>query len=31
VKATFEALLELRDAKAVAQQRMVSIDKVFNG
>lgn len=31
VKATFEALLELRDARAVAQQRMVSMDKVFNG
>lgn len=31
VKATFEALLELRDAYAVAQQRSVSLDKVFNG
>lgn len=31
VKATFDALLELRDAKAVAQQRMVSLNKVFNG
>jgi len=31
VKATFDALLELRDAKAVAQQRMVNLDKVFNG
>ena len=31
VKATFAALLELRDANAVAQQRMVSLDKVFNG
>ena len=31
VKATFDALLELRDAKAVAKQRMVSLDKVFNG
>ena len=31
VKATFEALLELRDAKAVAKQRMVSLNKVFNG
>ena len=31
VKATFEALLELRDAKSVAKQRMVSLDKVFNG
>ena len=31
VKATFNALLELRDANAVAQQRMVSLNKVFNG
>ena len=31
VKATFNALLELRDANAVARQRMVSMDKVFNG
>jgi small subunit ribosomal protein S5 len=31
VKATFDALLELRDANSVAQQRMVSLDKVFNG
>ncbi len=31
VKATFNALLELRDAKAVARQRMVTMDKVFNG
>ena len=31
VKATFDALLELRDANAVANQRMVSMDKVFNG
>ena len=31
VKATFDALLELRDANAVAQQRMVSLNKVFNG
>ena len=31
VKATFEALKELRDARMVAQQRGVSLDKVFNG
>ena len=31
VKATFAALLELRDAHTVAQQRSVSLDKVFNG
>ena len=31
VKATFDALLELRDANAVAQQRNVALDKVFNG
>ncbi len=31
VKATFDALLELRDANAVAQQRSVNLDKVFNG
>ncbi|HUS85627.1 MAG TPA: 30S ribosomal protein S5 [Bacteroidales bacterium] len=31
VKATFEALLELRDAVAVAEQRGVSLNKVFNG
>ena len=31
VKATFEALLELRDAYTVAQHRGVNIDKVFNG
>ena len=31
VKATFDALLELRDARAVAQQRQVSLNKVFNG
>ncbi len=31
VKATFVALLELRDAYAVAQQRSISLDKVFNG
>ncbi|PIE86144.1 MAG: 30S ribosomal protein S5 [Bacteroidia bacterium] len=31
VKATIEALMELRDAATVAQHRGVSIDKVFNG
>jgi len=31
VKATINALLKLRDAKAVAEQRGVSLDKVFNG
>ena len=31
VKATFAALLELRDAFTVAQNRGVSMDKVFNG
>ncbi len=31
VKATVEALCELRDANMVAQNRGVSLDKVFNG
>ena len=31
VKATIEALMELRDARAVAQHRGVTLDKVFNG
>jgi small subunit ribosomal protein S5 len=31
VKATFEALLELRDANSVALNRGVTLDKVFNG
>ena len=31
VKATMAALLELRDARAVAEQRGVSIEKVFKG
>jgi small subunit ribosomal protein S5 len=31
VKATFEALAELRDAHTVADHRGVSLDKVFNG
>ena len=31
VKATFDALLQLRSAQMVAQQRGVSLDKAFNG
>ncbi|HAN77886.1 MAG TPA: 30S ribosomal protein S5 [Bacteroidales bacterium] len=31
VKATMAALMELRDARTVAQNRGVSLDKVFNG
>ena len=31
VKATFAALLELRDAGTVSQQRGVSVEQVFNG
>ena len=31
VKATFNALSQLRDARTVAQNRGVSLDKVFNG
>ena len=31
VKATFKALMELRDASLVAEHRGVSMDKVFNG
>ncbi|MDB5260944.1 MAG: ribosomal protein [Adhaeribacter sp.] len=31
VKATFDALLKMRDPLAVAQQRGVSLQKVFNG
>ena len=31
VKATFAALLEMRDAFSVAEHRGVSMDKVFNG
>lgn len=31
VKATFNALLELRDAYTIAQHRGVNLDKVFNG
>ncbi|MCX7954980.1 MAG: 30S ribosomal protein S5 [Bacteroidales bacterium] len=31
VKATIKALLELRDAKTIAKQRGISLNKVFNG
>lgn len=31
VKATFDALLQMRDPYAVAEQRGVGLDKVFNG
>jgi len=31
VKATFDALLQLRSAKAIARQRGVSLDKVYKG
>jgi small subunit ribosomal protein S5 len=31
VKATFAALLQLRDAYTVAQQRSINMDRVFNG
>jgi len=31
VKATFDALLQLRDASTVAKQRNVSLEKVFKG
>ncbi|MEA1877537.1 MAG: 30S ribosomal protein S5 [Bacteroidota bacterium] len=31
VKATMQALMELRDAQTIAQHRHVSVDKVFNG
>jgi small subunit ribosomal protein S5 len=31
VKATFDALLQLRSPQHIAQQRGISIDKVFNG
>ncbi|MDR0815357.1 MAG: 30S ribosomal protein S5 [Bacteroidales bacterium] len=31
VKATFEALTQLRDARTIAQQRGISIEQVFNG
>ena len=31
VKATFAALMELRDARTIARQRGISVSKVFNG
>ena len=31
VKATFNALFQLRDANKVAQERGISLEKVFNG
>ncbi|NCP21999.1 MAG: 30S ribosomal protein S5 [Flavobacteriales bacterium CG_4_9_14_0_2_um_filter_35_242] len=31
VKATFDALLQLRDASTISQQRGISLHKVFNG
>ena len=31
VKATFDALLRLRNANTIAQERGVSLEKVFNG
>ena len=31
VKATFDALLQLRDAKAVARERGISLEKVYKG
>jgi small subunit ribosomal protein S5 len=31
VKATFDALLQLRNPLMVAKQRGISLDKVFNG
>ena len=31
VKATFDALLQLRDANAIAKDRGISLEKVFNG
>ena len=31
VKATFDAVFKLRDANTIAQERGISIDKVFNG
>ena len=31
VKATIDALMKMRDARAVAEQRGVDISKVFNG
>jgi len=31
VKATMDALMQMRDAATVAQHRGVSLEKVFNG
>jgi small subunit ribosomal protein S5 len=31
VKATFEALTQMRDAFTVAQQRGINVNRVFNG
>jgi small subunit ribosomal protein S5 len=31
VKATFAALLEMRDAFGIAEQRGIAMEKVFNG
>lgn len=31
VKATFDALLQLRDARKIAKERGISLEKVFNG
>ena len=31
VKATFDALLRLRNANTVAEERGISLEKVFNG
>ena len=31
VKATFDALLQLRDAKTIAKHRGISLQQVFNG
>src|SRR6056300_1202841 len=31
VKATFDALLQLRDAKSIARERGISLEQVFNG
>jgi small subunit ribosomal protein S5 len=31
VKATFDALLQLRNPQRIAEQRGISLDKVFNG
>jgi small subunit ribosomal protein S5 len=31
VKATMDALMKMRDAATVAQQRGISMEKVFNG